>query len=87
MKYHSTKAGCEDPASSAHVDVKSGKPSLKKYWTPTEKECGYHSVSMPALPKRAISTPEHSGGAKQSVKGKMGKRAPSEAKPAAGRKQ
>lgn len=81
-----SNAGCENPATSAKVDVKSGKVSLKKYWTPMEAECGYHTVAMPALPKRAIETPEHSGGAKQSVKGKSGARR-SEAKQVAARKQ
>lgn len=81
-----SKAGCENPASAAKVDVKSGKVSLKKYWTPTEAKMGYHTVSMPALPKRAVETPEHSGGRSQMVKGKTAARR-SEAKQVAGRKQ
>lgn len=35
----------------------------------------------------AISTPEHSGGARQSVKGKRGSKAPAEAAQVSGRKQ
>lgn len=86
VKYHSDKAGCEDPATAAHVEVKSGKTSLKKYWTPAEKDKGYSTRAVGKL-SPAISTPEHSGGAKQSVKGKMGSKVPVEAKPVAGRKQ
>lgn len=85
-KYHSDKAGCEPPASAEHAPVKSGKISLKKYWTPAEKEKGYSTRAVGKLTP-AISTPEHSGGAKQNVKGVKGKRAPAEAAPVAGRKQ
>ena len=79
-------AGCENPAEAAHVAVKSGKVSLKKYWTPAEKEKGYSTRSVGKLTP-ALTTSEHSGGAKQNVKGVRGKKAPSESKPAAGRKQ
>lgn len=81
-----SKAGCENPATAAKVDVKSGKGMQgKKYWTPMEKECGYHVVATPSF-KPAITTPEHSGGRSQMVKGKSGKRT-SEAKQVAARKQ
>lgn len=80
-----SKAGCENPATSAKVDVKSGKVSLKKYWTPGEKEKGYSTRSIPSY-SPALVTPEHSGGKSQQVKGKTAARR-SEAKQVAGRKQ
>ena len=58
----------------------------KKYWTTEEAKKGYSLRKAPAL-KPAVSFSEHSGGAKQSVKGKQGSSAKAEAKGAAGRKQ
>lgn len=58
----------------------------KKTWTPEEEKCGYSTRKAPEYVS-AVSTPEHKGGAKQNVKGKMGSKAPAESRPASGRKQ
>ncbi len=58
----------------------------KKTWTESEAKFGYSSRKTPEYVS-AVSTPEHEGGAKQNVKSKMGKKAPAESRPVAGRKQ
>jgi hypothetical protein len=57
----------------------------KKTWTSGEAKLGYSTRKAPEYVS-AVCTSEHEGGAKQSVKGKKGKRTP-EATQASGRKQ
>lgn len=89
MKYshNSAKAaGCENPATAEQTAVKGGGFHLGvKTWTPAEAKNGYSNRAMGSVsPAKVGLNTGGSGGGKQSVKGKMGKNAPSESKGAAG---
>lgn len=58
----------------------------KKTWNSTQASKGYSNVSAPKF-EPAWESKFEGNRAKQSVKGKHGKKAPAEAAPVAGRKQ
>ena len=88
MKYKSSgKAGCENPAQAEQTSVKGGGKHLgKKTWAAGAEKLGFTVVSVGKYTGASVglNTGGSSGG-KQGVKGKMGKKASVEAKPAAGR--
>lgn len=90
MYKYGAKAGCEPPAKAEMASVKGGGKNLGvKTWSPGGVKLGYTKLATGGLTNAAkvgLNTGGHAGG-KQNVKGKMGKRAPAESKPASGRKQ
>ena len=75
------KTGTENPATSGQLEATSKRGSANPEGI--SQKTGYAVKSAPKYAP-AIDTKEHSGGAKQHVKGKHGKDAPAESKPVAG---
>ena len=88
-EHKSEKAGCGPPEHAEQTAVKGGGHNLGvKTWCPGAVKLGYTKLStggVTNVAKVGLNTGGHAGG-KQSVKGKMGKKAPGEAKPAAGQR-